>query len=72
MRLPTETEIEASHLYESLIRFIALADIYGNETFELLKRLITKAMMQGVMEDHELAFSAAAIEFIEASQRENS
>jgi hypothetical protein len=70
MRLPTETEIEASHLYESLIRFIALSDIYGNETFELLKRLIVKAMMEG-MEEHEAAFSAAAIEFIEASQREN-
>ena len=71
MRLPTETEIEASHLYESLIRFIALSDIYGNETFELLKRLIVKAMMGGGMEEHEAAFSVAAIEFIEASQREN-
>ena len=70
MRLPTEMEIEASHLYESLIRFIALSDIYGNETFELLKRLITKAITEG-MEEHEAAFSAAAIEFIEASQRES-
>ena len=72
MRLPTETEIEASHLYESLIRFMGLTGMYGEEKLGMLKKLIIRTMMQGVMEDHELAFSAAAIELIEASQRENS
>ena len=71
MRLPTETEIEASHLYESLTRFIALSGIYGDETFELLKRLILRDMRVVRMGEHEDAFSAAIIEFIEASQREN-